>query len=367
MLAASVQAAALGPRVPLTTFNTYDLRGDFTVAGVGLRNTGVGSVFLGLPAGATVVQALLYWAVIDDDAPPPTATLNGSALTGTLVAQAGDPCWPDLNTALADPATVFTWVFRADVTAQAISGPNLVSGVPSKLTGGEPPLVPEANRSAFPLADGAALVVVYEDATANARTIVIREGGETVFDGSASTTFDLPALGDLTQARTAFIVADGQSAFAGDVARFNDVPVAGPGATLRPTDAFNGTDGGGPAVAHGLWDTLVADVGPLMAAGTRSATATVTSGSGFDCLTWVAQVLSWGAVPPTTTTTSSTTSTSIEPASTTTTSTPGATTTTTSTIDGATTTTTSRIVTTSTTTKTTTSINDTPSSNNLNT
>lgn len=365
-IAAPAWALTVGPQVPLAQSSTYVLAGDFTAAGVGMRNLGGGTIDLALPQGTTTAQAFLYWAIVAPDEPANTGRLNGHDIAGTLIAQTGDPCWPNQDAALVDPPTVFAWVFRADVTGFVMSGQNALSDFPSGLTGGEDPLGPDAT-SAFPLLDGASLVVVYADPTLGLRSIVIHDGGQTFLGADASTTLHL-AMGAFVpiSARTAYVVADGQGAFTGDRADYDGTPVAGPGATTEASDAFDGADGGGPTNPQGLWDTLLLDVSGIVQAGGTAGTAKVVSGDKLDCLTWVAQVLSVqiAATPTTTTTLTTRTTTTTRPSTTSTTTSTTATTATTTSSTTATTssTTTTTTTSTSTTEESTTSTSSTSTS-----
>jgi len=327
-LASVASAAQIGPRVPLAHRQTFTLRGDLVAAGVGLRSRGAGVIDVVAPASGTPVAAFLYWTVLDAGRPPAVVTLNGARVTGTLVAQAGDPCWPTQNAAMADPPALFAWVQRADVTGLVVSGANLIEDVPSGLTGGEDALEPAANRSAFPLADGASLLVVYAVPGAPLRTIVLHDGGDSFFADARATTFDLggfvPSLP--ASAEAVWVVADGQAFFAGDAATVDGLVVAGPGGALRPADAFDGRDGGAPLAPHGLWDTLVADVSGLVDPDAAALTTGVVAGPAFDCVTWVAAAVSVAVEVPeaptsTTTSTSTTSSTSTSTTSSTSTST----------------------------------------------
>ena len=300
-------AVSIGPQVPLTLFQAYALRGDVVVGGVGMRNRGSGTINVAVPPGATVVAAYLYWSVIAPQEPLTIGSLNGEPVDGLLIAQTGSACWPTLNEANLDPPTVLTWVFRADVTGMT-SASNLLTSFPSGLTGGEGPTAPGATN-AYPLLDGATLVVVYSLASDFTRNIVLYDGARSFFAETAATSLAWGAPGALgpVAARTVFVVADGQSFFGGDGASFNNVAVAGPGAAVRTLDAFDGEDGGGPVAPHGLWDTLTADISTLVAPGATMGTAQVKSGDKFDCLTWIAQVASVvTGLPPTTTTTTTT-------------------------------------------------------------
>jgi hypothetical protein len=353
--AQDARAGTIGPQVPLAQFRSYALRGDFAAAGVGLRNLGRGSIPLTLPVGARLVQAFLYWSIIDRSPPAPAVRINGTSVDGTLVAQAGSPCWPNLDSAEAYPPEVFNWIFRADVTTLVSADVNLVSGVPTGLVDGHDP---DTNPDAFPLAEGASLVAVYEDTTQPERSIVLYDGGETFFGGAVEATLDLGDRGivPMGSARLAWIVADGQARYAGDRARVAGEPVAGPGAAVRAADAFDGSDGGGPVVTSGMWDTLLVDFSGRVEDGATRIEISLEGGPTFDCLTWVAQAASIQIEPSpgatstssvtTTTTTSTTTSTSP------TTTTCDTTTTTTTTCDTTTTTTTTTCDTTTHTTTT---------------
>jgi len=357
LVARSAGALTIGPQVPLAASQTYTLTGDFVAAGVGMRNVGSGTITLPLPQGALVLQAFLYWAIIDTDQPAATAMLNGQPVAGSLIAQTGDACWPNQNAAVADPPTIFTWVFRADVTAAVASGENQLAAFPSGLTGGEDPLNPIANASAFPLLDGASLVAVYVLPGAAQRSIVLYDGGQAFVGQSVTTSLAFGSKGAISpvSARSAWIVADGQGAFPDDQAGFNGTIVAGPTSNTKPNDAFDGADGGGPTNPQGLWDTLVLDVSSLVSPGDTSGTASVVSGDKLDCLTWVAQVVSVQVDTTTTTTsTTGTTSTSTTTGSTSTTTSTTTTTVPTTTTASTSTTTSSTVTTTSSTPSTTT-------------
>ena len=72
-----VRDTGVGAQVPddLKFFKNYFVTGDYVVAGVGLRGTGVdgtatGNIDVqGVPAGAEIVSAQLYWQVVSDTGP----------------------------------------------------------------------------------------------------------------------------------------------------------------------------------------------------------------------------------------------------------------------------------------------------------
>ncbi|MGC8229979.1 DUF3344 domain-containing protein [Pseudobacillus badius] len=237
--------------VPLTEFFRTFQNGDYEAAGVGLRDNNTGTILIALPASSTITDAFLYWEALENaDTLSNTGTLNGTPITGELIATSEDLCW----------GREVTHYFRADVTGIAVEGNNIVEITPG---GGET------------LLEGASLVVVYSNPSLPAKTIIINDGGVAVVFEPVSTTFDgFFASNAPVEARTTYIVGDGQPA--PDQAFFNGTEVAGP-------DAFIGADGR-------LWDTLTIDVSTLVSPSETTATAEIRSQG--DCLGWIAQVFS---------------------------------------------------------------------------
>ncbi len=280
----------IGPQVPLDESFRMTLRGGYVAAGVGMRNVGGGTITVDLPADSTIAKAFLYWAVIRQPTQPPlnTGTLNGIGIAGTPIGTTGDPCWPFfLSGNLTD-------VYRADVTALAVDGANGLTVFPSGLTDHTPP---QDAPSAFPLLEGASLVVIFENPGFDLNTVVIRDGAQSFANQSLSTAFGSfnPGAAPAGQvAQTTYIVGDGQARFAGDRAAFNGASVAGPGTGLKPADAFDGADGIASVFPlDGLWDTLTVDVSSFFPPGTLTpASAAVDASGSSDCLTWCVQALS---------------------------------------------------------------------------
>ncbi|MBM7867342.1 DUF3344 domain-containing protein [Heliobacterium gestii] len=285
--------AVLGPQVPLTEFYNHTLRGNYVAAGVGMRNRGFGTINITLPAGSTILKAFLYWAVIRGTGDPPvpdTGTLNGTAITADVRYTSGDPLWPD--------GSGFIDAFRADVTGIAVAGANVLTDFPSGLGDATPP---QDASTAFPLMEGASLVVIFQNPTFPRTTVVINDGAQTFVADTVSTTLqNFEVYGPPVQAQTTYVVADGQARFADDKALFNGTIVAGPGSSLKPQDAFNGADGTSlPGFAQdGLWDTLTVDVTSLVNIGDTSVEAAIRGISGGgDALTYIAQVFAVTAPP----------------------------------------------------------------------
>src|SRR4051794_5877028 len=60
------------------TLAPIDVHGGYVAAGTGMRNRGYGSIHLtGVPHGATVVRAYLYWTVTGTSATPGASFPNG--------------------------------------------------------------------------------------------------------------------------------------------------------------------------------------------------------------------------------------------------------------------------------------------------
>jgi ferredoxin len=199
----------------------------------------------GIPNGATVHKAFLYWAVIGGT--DTTATLNANAVTGALIGTAGDTCWSLTNNN----------VYRSDVTAfVAGNGSYTVSGLPSATAGAD--------------TQGVSLVVVYkDDASPNKSTVVIQDGAiaasasGTVMSGTFS-GFTVPA--NRAAASFRVMVGDGQS--------FDDGAVVFNGLNLG-INQFQATDGN-------YWDDNTYGVLSVVTSGLTSAPYSVTTGS--DCL-----------------------------------------------------------------------------------
>jgi hypothetical protein len=147
------------------------VRGDVVAAGVGLRGPGAGTISLtGIPNGASIVQAFLYWGTLGNDAFP-TITFNGNPLTGSLIGSAGDTCWGVPN----------NFVHRADVTSIVSANGNddyTIAGLPANDDPDNPAF--EGNGS-----QGASLTVIFADG-GDERVITILDGALTLSGGSNS-------------------------------------------------------------------------------------------------------------------------------------------------------------------------------------
>jgi len=214
-------------------------------------NASAAITIAGIPTGATVQRALLYWAISGGS--DTTATINSVGVTGLSLGAGGETCWAVNNSA-----------FRADVTG-VVTGNGLytIAGLPSA-TGTNPDT------------DGVGLVVVYQQpGQVNRRRIMIRDGiatstgiGETFSD-----TFAGVAAPITSAARFHLVVGDGQASSDGALI-FNGLNLG--------TDQFSGSDGS-------LWDVKTYNItipGAL-------ANATWSSTMGNDCLLYETAVLDY--------------------------------------------------------------------------
>ncbi len=259
---------------PLSSLAAFTVRGGYVAAGIGMRNRGDGTITLaGIPAGAHVSAAYLFWDVLADTAGPDFAlgTFAGQPIDGTFIGSGGNPCW----------GNAANFAYRADVTSLVTgNGDYALAGFASHLTDGQDPWNQYDNTP--PLMEGASLVAIYEDASAPATQVLLYDGAAGDAYTTLSQTFSGFTAVAPVQAQTTFIVGDGQ-AVAQNPPTFDGAPL--PGAVLDGSDSQ-----AGPAYSQNdLWDTRTVDVSSLLTPGATSAVATIDGTS--DCHVWVAQVL----------------------------------------------------------------------------
>jgi hypothetical protein len=240
---------------------------DHAAAGTGTRNAGNGTIRMrGVPPGATVVRAWLFWGTVFANPVPnsATATFNGTTVFGNRVnAPTGEPCWLFQNASFA--------AYRANVKpliTAAINGNYSVTGLASAITNGSDPFTcaPPFPTPPTPGSEGATLVIIFSHSSvpSTARTYI--HLGPTLVTGNTTVTNNLspllPAHNMIKQTRFG---ADGQvgcgvfsvAALNGEITSLGPNPFAltiikGPGSTLNPSSDWSGVDG---ACMNQLWDT----------------------------------------------------------------------------------------------------------------
>ncbi len=252
-------APTVGNLIP---FISTTLPGDYVASGVGLRGTTGGNITIsGIPAGASIQNAYLYWGMLDDgeDASLRNLNFNGTPVLGTRIGHGPDTCWGRTD----------SFSYRADVT------PLVTGNGTYSLTG--------VANGGFVLAEGAALVVIYNSGGTSFRTVMLSDGNvvlPAVFTGQA--IFSGFTAAAPVSAKTTFMVGDGQGF--GNPAFF-----VGSNGTATFSNPFVGSEGL-------FWDTLAFDVSSQVGAGTTPADAQITLSS--DCLLWPAQAYSVSSSRP---------------------------------------------------------------------
>ncbi len=247
----------------LGLFKLFTLAGGVTVAGVGLRGVGSGAINLsGVPSGASIYRAYLYWATLGFANTYTRPTLDGQPTLGQLIGTTGDTCWGVQN----------NFVYRADVTSLVNGNASYsLAGLPGNLAGG--------NDS-----QGASLVVIYRHSASPLTTIVINDGAialDLTHTSYTNTISGFTPSSPVGNAQITYLIGDGQAAWdSGDI-NFNG--------TLLANGAFSGSDGP-------YWDSRPFNVTSLMSG--NSATTTISNNHPQpDCLLWAATILSVAAAP----------------------------------------------------------------------
>ncbi len=259
-LGAAVPVKANGNNV-LAPSRTFQVQGDVTAAGVGLRSTGTGTIQLNdIPTGGAVYRAYLYWATIGNANTFTAPTLNGQPVEGVLIGTTGDTCW----------FAQHNFVYRADVTSVVGgNGAYTIAGLPSSLI--------NENDS-----QGASLVVIYT-LPGPYRSIVINDGAVALnytthayTDTISGFTVDAP----VSQAHVTYLIGDGQALYELGNVNFNGTTIA--------SSVFTGTDGP-------YWGTHTFDVTNLVNGSPAVTTINddnPTDPNNPDCLLWAGTIFS---------------------------------------------------------------------------
>lgn len=274
----------------LTPFMQVTLAGDYVAAGTGLADRDEGMIVIdGIPEGAEVIGAVLYWSFADRDRRSDHRRLvvGGLLVEGEEIGSADTCRWGYHN-----------YAFRAVLSREQIGRIDYepLGPIPEVPHGNGTYVISGYPRGVSTIPLGATMVMVYEDDAEPVRDVVFFDGDMMPYVGPpppfihrTSQRISGFLAADPTFAHTTFVVGDGE-ANAPDIALF--VSAAGRN-RVAPTWSFNGDDG-----PH--WDTDHLDLSGVIAPGETYGDAQIwvigKRGPGglyyFDCLNWIAQILS---------------------------------------------------------------------------
>ncbi len=167
---------------PLSLNNNYFLTGDYVSAGVTLRGTGIngvatGSITIpsysasptqGVPDGADIIDAFLYWETLEDT---PSASGNSGTFNGYSIV--GQQIGNDIPNYVDGQFTGTIRAYRADLNLYLPDGANGIRFAAGTYTVSLPD-----GGSALPLTEGASLVLIYRVLSPNfpLKSVVIYDG-----------------------------------------------------------------------------------------------------------------------------------------------------------------------------------------------
>ncbi len=279
----------------LTFFKNYFVTGDYVVGGVGLRGLGDVTGFAtgkipppGVPAGADVVAAFLYWQTVEKSQSAFAGRqgfFNGRAITGRELGNPNAPVsWSAGGCAGSSQGTTTLRTYRADVrpflTVLAGTDPYQVRLADSGSNGG-----------GAPLTLGATLVIIYRELRPDRKQNAVSIYDGTFAPGNGSQSMNLSIQG--------FYQADYPTT---PVAKITHIVGNG---QLNKTEAllFNGTTistAPFPGLLNGSWDNPTfsvgagSPVGPLVPPGDVNpvTTAVIPAATNSGCVSWGAVIFS---------------------------------------------------------------------------
>jgi hypothetical protein len=280
----------------LSFFNNWFVTGDYAVAGVGLRGTGINGIatgtinLAGLPPGAEPIAAFLYWSTIEFNANPQASDgkFNGNKIRGYVVGNPQNPgCYSSGGT--TGSAGAVGRVYRADVLRYLPFNSSNIRLANGAHTVALPDSGANGNGNIV-YTNGASLVVIYRIVVPGSptavplRSVVIYNGAFTMDKNSSGMTQNVAgfyqalassANVQATAAKITDIVANGQAGFSSPTT-VNDVGIG----TTNPFIGSAGTRWDNPTFYFGL------------PADASSFPTHVTSGTNQTCLTFAAIIAS---------------------------------------------------------------------------
>ncbi|MBZ5527089.1 MAG: hypothetical protein LAN71_04190 [Acidobacteriia bacterium] len=306
-------ALAQTSATPPTLFNNYFVTGDYAVGGVGLRGSGdatgyaMGYITIpdpnysnstGVPAGADIVGAFLYWQTVESSQ---TSFAGQQGYFRALVAGTPSAGYPITGFSLGNPNAPVSWssggcagasngsktirTYRADVRGYLPADPS-TGMIPSTY---QVRLADSgSNGGGAPLTLGATLVIIYRVLPAVAvrplNAIVIYDGSYAPSNAAQTTSLAMQGFYQPTQlpgtpvAKLTQIVGNGQSN------KYEQVFINGTALTPANTAAF-------PGAYNGSWDNPTWPV-TVNAADNSETISVVPSSSNAGCVSWGAVILS---------------------------------------------------------------------------
>ncbi|MDD2891316.1 MAG: hypothetical protein PHE49_11875 [bacterium] len=249
------------PMTPLTVFYADSFCGGYVAKGVSLRSTRSGNITIsGIPAGSTIRKAFLYWNALTstlDSIGGNSGVFNGTPITGQITGSDDDPCW----------SVGYSQSFRKDVS--------------SLVTGNGTYSLTSFNGGYY--AEGATLVVFYENTTLSKKSFVLYDGNVLFASATGVESYNwtvqcIQASSPVVEAKITYIIADGQGPGLPDLMFYND--------SLLDTNCTEGFDGP-------YWDTKTYDVTSLTPPGSNIAQCRyelIDGTAGQDCVTLLACV-----------------------------------------------------------------------------
>jgi uncharacterized membrane protein YgcG len=236
LLLALTFALAQPASAQLALSNNYFVTGDYVVGGVGLRGLGVNGVATGtinvpdknsvpatgVPAGADIVAAYLYWETVEKSQSASAGqqgSFNGYAITGTQLGNPNAPTsWSSGGCSGSSNGTATMRMYRADVRPYLPLDANGNIKTPNSVTPGSYQVRladSGSNGGGTPLTLGASLVIIYrvQSPQVPLNSIVLYDGALAPSNSSSTMSLTMQGFYDAATAANAkitHIVGNGQ-------------------------------------------------------------------------------------------------------------------------------------------------------------
>ena len=259
----------------LTLVNSWVGKYNYATAGIGVRNTGRGTISLTVPKGCSYVAGYLFWTIFDLATPNPNdgrITVNGILVTGTLIQTGPATNWAPATTGYTYRAGLVDVLLNTE-GAYGISYGLEIGGMSSKIINGTSPWL----NAAAPMAESVHLVLIYSDPSIASSTVRLYNGYQAIPGGSASFNYVWPAR-STGSARFSHLIADGQQQSLSPFSKSVTFTFGATTTTIDDKSALNGHDPSLTAKAThqgSLSDTQTYNVGTL-----------VTTAGGASTITW---------------------------------------------------------------------------------